>query len=168
MINEVTLRNCIDFAINTEERGTNFYQQLADRFSDNEEIARLFTRLSRDELNHKQQFTSVLSNLPPENADARPVEKLDYLRAMSTPDFFYDKDGPFENLERIADRDDALEMAFNFEKATLAFYQAVEDIFGQNEPLNQIIEAEKLHISNLMTAMMVEGSRFRSVDDRWY
>ena len=167
VIKNTTLRDCIEFAVSTEERASGFYKGLANKFADNQELVQLFNRLSGDEQNHKRQFSQILSNLSTATNVECSTDKCDYLRAMSMPDFFKDQDGPFQNIDQIQSRDDALLMALDFEKATLGFYQAMDDIFGEKAALEQIMIAEKLHVSNLMTALLVEGSKFRSLDDKW-
>ncbi len=168
MTNGITLKDCIQFAVNTEDRASGFYRGLAYKFGDDKELVDLFNKLSGDEENHRRQFSQILAGLSETDNVECSSDKCNYLKAMSIPDFFNDPDSPFQDVDKIQGRDDALEMALNFEKATLGFYQAMNDIFGQKASLEQIMDAEKLHISNLMTAMLVEGSRFRSLDDRWY
>ena len=86
---------------------------------------------------------------------------------MSLSEFFSHDRGPFQEIEKNQDRTAALQMALDFEKATLGFYKAVEDVLGKNELLSQVIEAEKNHIVALMKALLVEGSKFRGLQDTW-
>ena len=44
MIEEVTPKKCIEFAIATEELGTKFYRRLASRFGENKEISQVFAQ----------------------------------------------------------------------------------------------------------------------------
>ena len=168
MIDRITLKDCIQFAVKTEDRASGFYRELAYKFGDDQEMVNLFNKLSGDEENHRRQFSQILDGLSETDNMECSSDKCSYLKAMSMPDFFNDPDSPFQDVDKIQGRDDALGMALDFEKATLGFYQAMNDIFGQKGSLEQIMDAEKLHISNLMTAMLVEGSKFRSLDDRWY
>ena len=66
----------------------------------------------------------------------------------------------------LGNRDDVLEKVFGFEKATLGFYQAVQDMIGGNPVLTQVIEAEKSHITRVMK-VMITGAKFRSLQDQW-
>ena len=70
-------------------------------------------------------------------------------------------------MEKIQDRSDALQIALDFEKATLGFYKAMEDVLGKQDPLGQVIETERNHVVVLMKALLVEGSAFRSLQDKW-
>ena len=86
---------------------------------------------------------------------------------MSLSEFFSHHRGPFKDIESIQDRNDALQRALDFEKATLGFYKAVEDVLGTNEVLTEVIETERNHVVVLMKALLVEGSKFRSLQDQW-
>ena len=100
-------------------------------------------------------------------ADVQSSEMNDYLRAMSHSLFFSRYQGPFKDVDTVKDRDDALQKALDFEKATLGFYKAVEEVQGSSALLSQIIEAEKSHVVVIMKALLVEGSKFRSLQDTW-
>ncbi|UCC59586.1 MAG: ferritin family protein [Dehalococcoidia bacterium] len=165
MIEDITLKGCIEFAVATEDNGIKFYNRLAQKFSDNKEVAEIFSRLAKDEEVHKAQFSRFLSDVPQEEGVTEAPEKHEYVKAMSISEFFSRSHGPFQNVDKIEDRDDALEKAFGFEKATLGFYQAVRDMLGENPTLLQVIEAEKEHVRVLMKTL-ITGAKFRSLQDR--
>ena len=167
MLEDLTLKGCIEFAIATEELGAENYSRLAEKFSDIPEIAQLFTRLSEDELVHKKQFSELLKQAPQSDSDGQDAEKDDYLRAMSHTIFFSQLHGPFKDIGTVRDRQDALLKAFEFEKATLGFYKAIEEVRGGSQQLTRIISAERSHVVALMKALLVEGSEFRSLQDTW-
>ena len=75
--------------------------------------------------------------------------------------------GTFKDIDSVKDRDDALVVALEFEKATLGFYRAVEEVEGSSEVLKTVIDAEKSHIVAIMKALLVEGSKFRGLQDDW-
>lgn len=166
MIEEITLKNCLEFAIKTEEIGSQLYERLARKLSDNTDVSETFQQLSRDEVVHKNQFSKLLEQLPDEAGIIEAPEKREYVKAMSISEFFSPTRGPFANIDKIEDRDDALERAFGLEKATLGFYKAVQDALGENEILSQVIEEEKSHIVALMK-VMTTGAKFRSIQDKW-
>lgn len=167
MIEDLTLKGCIEFAIATEEFGSETYARLAEKFSDIKDIAPLFSRLAEDERVHKKQFSELLAKTPVPAADVPSPDMSDYLRAMSHSLFFSQYNGPFKDVDAVKDRDDALQIALEFEKATLGFYKAVEEILGSSVILSAIIAAEKSHVTGLMKALLVEGSKFRSLQDHW-
>jgi len=167
MIQEITLKKCVELAVTTEEVGAKFYEKLAKKFSDNREVSDLFTALAKDEQIHRAQFSKLLKDLPDEEGVSVTPERAQYLKAMSISEFFSPGRGPFKDVDIIEDRDDALETAFGLEKATLAFYQAVRDVHtGELEALKKVIDAEKGHIVKIM-AVMITGARFRGMQDNW-
>ena len=163
MIEDLTLKGCMEFAVATEDLGIRFYTRLASKFGDNKDIAQIFKQLADDEQVHKRQFTELLNKAPVNEGVSSSPEKHEYLRAMSISEFFSHRHGPFQDVEKIQNRDDALQKALDFEKATLAFYRAVEDVLGSNDMLAQVINVERSHVAVLMKALLVEGSRFRSL-----
>lgn len=166
MAEDMTLKKIIEFAVATEELGANFYSRMSHRFSDKAEVSEIFSRLSRDEEVHRKQFSAMLEDLPEQPGITDAPEKREYVKAMSISEFFSDR-GPFKDADKIEDRDDVLEMAFNFEKDTLGFYQAIQDVMLESNTLKEIIEAEKEHVRILMRVMMA-GAKFRSLQDAWY
>jgi rubrerythrin len=166
MQDELTPKRIVEFAVNTEEVGAKFYDRMAKKFSDKSEVASLFTRLAKDEEIHKRQFMKLLEQAPESEGDKGEYERDDYLRAMAISEFFSKKTGPFVDAEKIDDRVDALRHAFNFEKATLGYYQAMQDALTQSTVLDAIIEEEKKHIISLMKVMITEGE-FRGMKDEW-
>ena len=167
MIEDITLKNCLEFAIATEELGIKFYTSLANKFSDNKDTSQIFTQLAGDEQVHKNQFTELLRKAPADEGISISPEKREYLKAMSISEFFSHRKGPFQDLGKMQNRDDALAKALDFEKVTLGFYLAVEDVLGSNELLTQVIEMEKAHIVVLIKALLVEESKFRGLQDMW-
>ena len=167
MIEDITLKGCMEFAVATEELGIRFYTRLATKFGDNKDISQIFHQLADDEQVHKRQFTELLREAPADEGVSSSPEKREYLRAMSISEFFSHHHGPFQDVGKIQNRDDALQQALDFEKATLGFYKAVEDVLGAKELLTQVIDVEKSHVAVLMKALLVEGSKFRSLQDRW-
>lgn len=167
MLEELTLKGCIEFAIATEEYGAEQYARMAEKFGADAEIAKIFTRLSEDELVHKQQFSKLLAETPEGAAKDLSPERINYLKAMSYSAFFSRYRGAFKNMGALKDRFDALQRALEFEKATLGFYRAVEEVEGSAEVLTRIIDAEKRHVVVLMKALLVDGSKFRSLQDSW-
>jgi rubrerythrin len=167
MIEDVTPKKCMEFAIATEELGTRFYRRMASKFSENKEISQVFAQLAEDEQVHKRQFAELLERAPADEGISDAPEKRAYLTAMSISEFFSHSQGPFKNIEDIQNREDALQKALEFEKATLGFYKAVEDVLGRDELLTGVINAEQHHIVVLIKALLVEGSKFRTLQDRW-
>ena len=119
MTDPMTPRQAIEFAVKTEELGTKFYQQLAVKFSGEAELKELFELLAKDEVMHERQFRKLLERTPPDEGVSTGPE-FQYLRAMSLSQFFMGAEGLKKKCKEIKDKDDALGIAFELEKAWIA------------------------------------------------
>jgi rubrerythrin len=163
---EMTLKKCIEFAVATEGNGARFYNHMAGKFAASPEMSDLFKSLGKDETVHRKKFSKLLSKVPQDSGVSNAPEQSEYLRAMSISEFFSHRRGPFKDADKIKGMEEALEKAFDFEKATLGFYQAVQDVLGRNRTLTNIIKEEKSHITRIMKSM-ITGEKFRSLQDKW-
>ena len=76
-----------EMAILTERNGRDFYDGMAGKFSRDEEMARIFRQLSRDESMHEAQFREIAAKYA--GAPSRPDEDaLLFMRATSISRFF--------------------------------------------------------------------------------
>ena len=75
---------------------------------------------------------------------------------MARSEFFKDDAELATTLDDLQDLQEALTPALGFEKATLGFYLAVQDVLGQNEALEAIIQAEKGHVARLMKYLLTD------------
>jgi rubrerythrin len=161
MMEEPTLRKAIEIAVETEKLGGIFYRKMANKFSDRSDIAELFTALAEEEDDHERQFSQLLSSVPEERGGPAREEHLAYLKMISRSEFFMGREGLFRNLDAITDRKTALERAFQLEKDTLSFYQALSDVIGESRELNAIIRAEKRHVAKVLQHL-VTGDKVRT------
>ena len=155
---DMTPRKAVEFAIETEAIGAKVYQHLARKCRGDEEIAKIFTRLSK-------YFQSLLEKVPQEAAKGYG-EKYGLLRAMSISEFFSTRDGLEKDMDAISGRDDALKRAFGLEKATIGYYQELKEVLEDGSVLDEIIAAEKEHLLAVMK-YMVTGAKFRGLGDKF-
>ncbi len=163
MVATVTPEMCVDFAIKTEELGAQMYRDLAARFPSDAELRELFTSLANDEVEHGERFRALHDRVGSRKRDPISAEQGEYLRAMSMSDVF-DTEGLAKRVDGIRTREDALERALHLEKATLAYYQAMRETFGQDEILDALIAVEKRHVIKVMH-LMLTGEKFRGFAD---
>lgn len=156
MLEGFTIQKAVQFAVATEDLAALAYSRLAKKFSEQEEISKVFSLLASDEKGHLAQFKALLDRLPPEADDTSQVEKNLYLGAMAKSEFFSDEGGMTAVLEKIQTLDEALMHVLGFEKATLGFYRAIQDTLGQEATLEAIIAAEKRHITRLMKYIITD------------
>jgi rubrerythrin len=164
MLEHVTLRRAIELAITTEELGSDFYQHLEDKFKDNKELKDVFGQLAKDEKTHEAQFKKLLEKAPTDDKHEEHYESYQYLRATSISEFF-SGDG-FKDMEKIEERDVALGKALAFEKSTLQYYKAMEEILGEEPLLKEIIAAERRHVVAIMK-VITTGAKFRGTEYDW-
>ncbi len=98
----LTLKKAIEIAVATEELGAKHYQELAQKFAGQGEVASVFKRLAEDEVSHEAQFRALLKEVPEGKQDVGDDEQGLLLRAAATAQFF-DKKGLEEGVETPAD-----------------------------------------------------------------
>ena len=153
------LKKVIDAAIENEEIGERFYETMSKKFSDNSELQKLFYTLAGDEETHKERFKKIRDNLTA-NAFV-PAAGVDYeLAGPKKADAFFSE-------ESIETKEDALERALAFEKASLNYYEGIAKILGPSDELRAMIDEEKSHVTAVMKSALNIGSRFRGMDDTW-
>jgi rubrerythrin len=162
MIEELTLRKALEFAIKTEELGASFYDEMAEKFQDKAELKELFSVLARDEEVHQFQFKSLLKDLPADEKGEVPEHEQEYLQAISADEIFFGPEGPADKPNEIKDLQDGLERAVRLERSALLFYASVKEILGPSSILDEIIQTEKDHLVRVMK-FMVTGAKTRSL-----
>jgi rubrerythrin len=162
MAEDLTLRECVQLAVKTEEIGSRFYERLAGKFADDEDVADVFSQLAKDEKAHEKQFTRLLENVPKEALQPERYEVHQYLRATAISEFF--RADYFKQADEITTPTEALARALAFEKATLLYYKAIRDVLGENKELDAIIKAERNHLMAI-ARIIVTDARFRGLSD---
>ena len=156
MLEDITLRKAVEFAVATEEMGERAYKKLAEKFADHRELREVFETLAEDEQGHANQFKALLDFVPSDDDILADDEKRRYLAAMATSKYFRGESGLAGSLEDVTTVEDALVRVFGFEKATLSFYLAVRDLLGQNPVLDAMIAVERTHVSRLMKYILAD------------
>lgn len=166
MLEELTIRKAVEFAVTTEQLGNKFYNKMSKKFADDEELSEIFATLAKDEKTHEKQFQNLLKTVPKDPDVSSQDERWQYLKVMSLSEFFMGESGLFKKLDEVETREDALKRAFGLEKDTIGYYRAMEDIIGENETLTSIIEAEKSHLNKVMEYMITEA-KVRGLADKY-
>ena len=167
MIDNLSIENVLEFAIETERLGREMYQGLSHRFADEGELRDLFTRLADDEALHETQLRELRNQFSAGAAEDFSDEESEYLRSLSRKEIFYGTDDPLAAVEDGPQRQDALKLAHDLEKSSLVYYDAMRDVLGDNEVLERIIAMEKQHLRQVMKYMMMPESKVRGVSDQW-
>jgi rubrerythrin len=162
MIEDLNLRKAVEFAVTTEKHGAAFYDRLAEKFGDNEELKEVFTVLARDEEIHQLQFQRLLEKLPPDEAGELGEADREYLRALSVAEIFYGNNDALNQVDEMETVEDGLERALGLERATLLYYHAMREVLGESDVLDSIIATEKAHMTRVMKYMMT-GAKMRGL-----
>ena len=157
----LTLRKAIEIAVATEELGAKHYQELAEKFAGRAEVASLFKKLAEDEVSHEAQFKALLNEVPAKQNVGDDEQGL-LLRAAATAQFF-DKKALEEDVQTPSD---ALAKALAFERSTLFYYQSIKEVLGESPQLEEMIQAEKTHVTTLMKVILSDAD-FRGLADPW-
>jgi hypothetical protein len=83
---------------------------------------------------------------------------------MSLSQFFMGEKGLKKKCSEIKDKNDAMSISFELEKATLHYYQAMKEVLGQNDILEAVIKAEKAHLMKVMQYIITD-SKFKGLSD---
>jgi rubrerythrin len=162
MAEDLTLRECIQLAVTTEEIGCKFYERLARKFAEDKDVAGVFSQLAEDEKAHEKQFKELLEGVPKEELQPERYELHQFLRATAISEFF--RKDYFVKADEISTPAEALGKALAFEKETLLYYQAIRDVLGESKQLDAIIKAERNHVMAI-SRTMVAGAMFGGLGD---
>lgn len=167
MIEKVTVRRALEFAVEAEKVGAEFYTRLSEIYGDDDELHEMFTLLARDEQRHARQIGDILAELPAEAGGELPEDEAAYLRAIATAEFFYGRNDPLAALDGTPERDDVLELAHDLEKSTLLYYFEMKRILGdRGDRLDPVIEMEKEHLRKVI-AYAVTDATMRGLSDTY-
>jgi rubrerythrin len=140
-----SIREIIEQAIQTEKLGYGFYRKMAERYEENDIMRGLFETLAGQELKHEKVFTALK-----EKTDDELIENWEeaskYLRAIVESEYFLGKGKSLTSLEHLKSEMDIINYAIGFEKETLLYYHSLRDIVGDKETIDELIREEKSHI----------------------
>jgi rubrerythrin len=143
--------------------GARFYKDLAKKFSQEKELAGIFNQLGDDELSHAAQFRTLANQTPGDDVISDDEGGVQ-LRAAVASQFFDRKE--LQQVDQIRTKRDALVKALAFERSTLFYYQSLEDVVGKTPELEELVQAEKSHLTILMKVVMTDAE-FRGLSDFW-
>lgn len=156
-IENFSLLEAIELAINMEEEGVRFYGLAIDKARD-EEMKDLFSLLREKEYEHINTFRSFHSDMTSsqEYGDADlyllDPEVSSYLNAYIESTVFPVKGAAEEALSGIRETKDILKLGMQVEKDSIHYYQELSSHSPYPDAavvLNKIIEEEKKHLGML-------------------
>jgi rubrerythrin len=135
----------IEQAIQTERLGHDFYAAMAQKFGKNENLKKLFDTLALKEQQHEKAFSDLKEKggyqLPEDWGEASM-----YLRAIVESEFFLGKNKSLPSFDHLESLEDAVRYAIGFEKETILYYHNLRDVVSETEVIDAIIKEERSHI----------------------
>lgn len=142
---QYSVREVIEQAVQTEKLGYQFYAEMASRFEDETRLKELFETLASKEIEHEKTFTKLkekINDEPLENWD----EASQYLKAIVESEFFLGKNNSLPSLGHLKSASDVVNYAIGFEKETILYFIGLKHSVKDKIILEQIIDEEKSHI----------------------
>jgi rubrerythrin len=142
---QFSVREVIEQAIQTEKLGYQFYMAMASKFGDEISLRELFETLASKEVEHEKTFTGLKEKIGDEfleNWDEASV----YLKAIVESEFFLGNNKALPSLDHLKSAGDAVHYAMEFEKETILYFLGLKDSVKDAKIIEQIIDEEKSHI----------------------
>ncbi len=140
-----SISEVIEQAVQTEKLGYQFYTAMADRFKEDGELKKLFETLGAKELVHEKRFSELkeITGAPePEGWE----EASQYLRAIVESEFFLGRNKALPALSHVNTVEHAVDFAMGFEKETLLYFHTIRDVVREKDVVDEIINEEKSHL----------------------
>ena len=140
-----SITEVIEQAVQTEKLGYEFYISMANRFEKDENLRKLFETLAVKEQEHEKTFAGLKETVGEQDLEGWE-EASQYLRAIVESEFFLGKNKSLPSLDHLETVEDAVRFAIGFEKETLLYFLSLKDVIAEKELINEIINEEKSHI----------------------
>lgn len=138
-------REVVEQAVRTEKLGFEFYTSMMQRFIDNKPLQEFFGNLAEQEKEHERVFLALEEALQDDGAADWEEVSL-YLRAVVESEFFLGKNKSLPALEQVKTVRDAVKFAIGFEKETLLYFYALQEVVKEKDLVGKIIAEERSHI----------------------
>lgn len=140
-------------AVRIEENGKTFYQGAAE-MTDEENVKQLFQELADMEASHVTQFKTLRQQLgeQPQDSIWDPEGLAQSYLSATADSHIFTKEAAENRLKGVTTADQALDMALQFEKDSLAFFIGIKDVVpdeSSRDQVDELIDAERDHIRML-------------------
>jgi len=144
-----SLHEIYDLGIRIEKNGELFYRKAIKEFP-NEGLKSLLTRLADDEVKHQEFFTRKKEalELKPEDPEMEETASAILQGILGYQTFSLKEANPAD----LKSEKDLLNLAIEFEKDTVLFYEMLTPLVTKNQTLKgleEIVQEEKSHIEML-------------------
>lgn len=116
-MNNYSINEVIEMAIQTEKLGYQFYTSISGKFAKDDGLVKLFTTLAKKEQVHEKTFTDLKSMVAKSGTEAVEWgEVSNYMRAFVESQFFLGKGKSLPSMDHLKTVADAVNFALGFEK----------------------------------------------------
>jgi rubrerythrin len=141
-----------ELAMELEKNGETFYRRVAEKATSPDTQA-LFEDLAGQEVIHFKIFEKMFRSVreKPIMTDAEWDMYQDYLESTVQSAFFEGPDKALAVANEVADEQEAIRMAIQFEKETMFFFHDLLDTVpdADRETVEKVIAEEKRHVRRL-------------------
>jgi rubrerythrin len=146
-MNNYSINEIIEMAIQTEKLGYQFYTSISEKFKKDDGLVKLFTTLAKKEQVHEKTFSELKNLVAKSGTEAVEWgEVTNYMRAFVESQFFLGKGKSLPSMDHLKSVADAVSFALGFEKETLLYFFELRNIVREKEMVDEIINEEKSHI----------------------
>ena len=146
---DLSREDFLSFAIEIEETGRLFYEQLAVHFGLSE-ISDLFRHLSVQEQSHKERFKRMLEDFTELKSLVPTRENLLFVQNI-TRRFHFDSGKLKKEISMITTESEALKFASRRELDSIVYYYEMKNVFDTDvhQVIDAVIEEERQHYNTL-------------------
>ncbi len=146
-MNKYSLSEIMEMAVQTEVLGYQFYTSMAEKFTGDGGLVKLFSTLASKEKSHERIFSELKNTVARDKPEPVQWEDVtDYLKAFVESEFFLGRGKSLPSLDLIKSARDAVHFALGFEKETLLYFMELRNIVREKETVDRVIDEEKSHI----------------------
>jgi len=146
-MNHYSIDEIMEMAIQTEKLGYQFYTSMADKFSKDAALAKLFTTLASKEKTHEKTFIGLKDLVAKHGTEPVQWEEVsNYMRAFVESEFFLGRGKSLPSMDHLKSSQDAVKFALGFEKETLLYFMELRTVVKEKEVVDEVINEEKSHI----------------------
>ncbi len=142
-------------AIDIEKNGKRFYEKAMD-LVDDPDVKALLASLAQDEVEHLRRFRELKARLPKaatKDTVWDPEHEMNrYLQTMADMHIFRSDLDMEEELSRVKNLEDALNLGIQFVKDSIIFFLIMRDATEEKkgrEFIGQLVDEEKEHLRKL-------------------
>jgi len=151
MVNIFTGSEIVEFGIQIEKNGRDFYKTLINQ-SKNQKAKDTFKYLAGEEEKHITVFQEILNRVgkyePPESY---PGEYFAYMSSLASEHVFTQKDKGVETAKNTKSDKEAIDLGIGFEKDSIIFYEGMKKVVLEHDhkAIDELIMQEQSHLRQL-------------------